>query len=86
MHVYIIVLFVTYCVFRRRQWDICCRSRRELSNAKVKSDFRLTGVEIWPFPSLKGVILYGELARGGWRNQGHRARGTERGRLLELAH
>ena len=28
----------------------------ELSNAIVKSDFRLTGVEIWPFPFRKGVF------------------------------
>ena len=37
-------------VFRQCQWDTSCRTRRELSNAIVKSDFRLTGVELWPFP------------------------------------
>ena len=36
--------------FDECHWDTSCRSRRELSNAIVKSDFRLTGVEIWPFP------------------------------------
>ena len=30
--------------------------RRELSNATVKSDFRLTDVEIWPFPFLEGFF------------------------------
>ena len=37
-------------VLRQYQWDTSCRTRRELSNAIVKSDFRLTGVELWPFP------------------------------------
>ena len=45
-----------YDVFWQCQWDPSCRSRRELSNAIVKSDFRLTGVEIWPFPFRKGVF------------------------------
>ena len=42
--------FVKSDVFRQCQWDPSCRTRRELSNAIVKSDFRLTGVELWPFP------------------------------------
>ena len=42
--------FVKSDVFRQCQWDTSCRTRRELSNAIVKSDFRLTGVELWPFP------------------------------------
>ena len=40
----------TYDVFRQCQWDTSCRSRRELSNALVKSDFGLRDVAIWPFP------------------------------------
>ena len=35
-------------------------SRRELSNAIVKSDFRLTHVEIWPFPFRNGPQLHHE--------------------------
>ena len=69
--------FIEYDLFRQRQWHTSCRSRRKLSNAIVKSDIRLTGVEIWLFPFRKGVILYGELAKGGWENQGNRAGGTE---------
>ena len=61
--------------FRQCQWGTSCRSRKGLSNAKVKSDSRLTGVEIWPFPFRKGVISYGELARGGWQIQGTRELG-----------
>ena len=37
-------------MFRQGQWDASCRARRELSNALVKSDFRLTDVEMWTFP------------------------------------
>ena len=55
MYIYVI-FFVKYDVFRQCQWDTSCRSRRELSNAIVKSDFRLTGVEIWPFPFRKRVF------------------------------
>ena len=43
--------FVQRGVFRQCQWDTSCRTRRELSNAIVKSYFRLTVVELWPFPS-----------------------------------
>ena len=46
--------FVKSNVFRQCQWDPSCRTRRELSNAIVKSDFRLTDVEIWPFPFRNG--------------------------------
>ena len=43
---------------------ICCCSTmqiqvvdlEQLSDAIVKGDFHLTGVEIWPFPFRKGVI------------------------------
>ena len=71
IYIYVYHFFVKHDVFRQCQWDTSCRSRRELSNAIVKSDFHLTGVEIWPFPFRKGVI-YGKLARGGWGNQGKR--------------
>ena len=46
--------------FRMRQSKMICR---------------LTCVRIWPFPFRKGVI-HGELARGGWGNQGNPAGGT----------
>ena len=74
---YICHFFLKSDFFRQCQWDTSSRSRRELSNAIVKRDFRLTGVEIWPCPFRKGVILYGEPARGGWGNQGNRGEGTE---------
>ena len=57
--IYICHLFVKYDVFRQCQWDTSCRSRRELSNAIVKSDFRKAGVEIWPFPFRKGFFTGG---------------------------
>ena len=47
---YIYHFLEKYDVFRQCQWEASCRSRRELSNAIVKSDFRKAGVEIWPFP------------------------------------
>ena len=47
-------------------------------NAIVESYFRRTGGEIWPFPFREGVI-YGELARGGWGNQGKRGLGEPGG-------
>ena len=50
IYIYIYHFFVKYHVFRQCQWDTSCRSRRELSNAIVKRDFRKAGVEIWPFP------------------------------------
>ena len=50
MFIYIYHVFVTYYDFRQCQWDIRCGSRRDLSNALVKSDFRLADVEIWAFP------------------------------------
>ena len=50
MYIYIYHFSVTYHVFRQCQWDTSCRSRRDLSNALVKSDFRLTDGDIWPFP------------------------------------
>ena len=56
IYVYICIyhFFVRYHVCRQCQWDTSWRSRRELSNAVVKSDFRLTDVEIWPFPFRNG--------------------------------
>ena len=56
IHIYIYTYhcFVQSIVFRQCQWDRSCRSRRELSNAIVKSDFGLTDVEIWPFPFRNG--------------------------------
>ena len=50
IYIHIYDFFVKSDVFRQCQWDTSCRTRRELSNAIVKSDFRLTGVELWPFP------------------------------------
>ena len=50
IYTYIYDFFVKSDVFRQCQWDPSCRTRRELSNAIVKSDLRLTGVELWPFP------------------------------------
>ena len=50
IYIYIYHSFVKYYVFRQCQWDASCRSRRDLSNALVRSDIRLTYVEIWPFP------------------------------------
>ena len=50
IYVYIYHFVLKYNVFRQCQWEASCRSRRELSNAIVKSDFRKAGVEIWPFP------------------------------------
>ena len=50
IYTYIYDFFVKSYVFRQCQWDQSCRTRRELSNAIVKSDFRLTGVELGPFP------------------------------------
>ena len=52
-------LFVKYDVFRQGQWDTSCRSRRDLSNAIVKRDFRKAGVEIWPFSFRKAVFKRG---------------------------
>ena len=49
-YIYIYHFFVKSNIFRQCQWDTSCRTRRELSNAIVKSDFRLTGAELWPFP------------------------------------
>ena len=75
-HTYVCIypfFFIKYGMFWQSQWYTGCRklSRRELSDAIVKSVFRLTGVEIWRFPFRKGVILYGELAReaGGTREE-----------------
>ena len=45
-----IISFVTSDVLRQCQWNANCRSRRDLSNALVQSYFRLTDVEILPFP------------------------------------
>ena len=50
IYIYIYHFLLTSVVFRQCQWDPSCRTRRELSNAIVNSDFRLTGVELWPFP------------------------------------
>ena len=49
VYIYIYHFFVKYFVFRQCQWDTSCSSRRDLSNALVKSHFRLTDGEIWPF-------------------------------------
>ena len=50
MHKYICIYvchsFVNYDVLRQCQWDTSCRSRRDLSDALVKSDYHLTEVEI----------------------------------------
>ena len=57
MHIYVymcVSFLCKICVFRQCQWDTSCRTRRELSNAIVKRDFRLTGVELWPFPFRNG--------------------------------
>ena len=62
-------LYVKSNVSRQCQWDTSCSSRRELLHAIVKSDFRLTGVEMWP--SL-------------FRKRGHIIWGTCKGRLVEL--
>ena len=83
---YISFVVVKSDMFGECQRDTGCRSRRELENAIVKSDFRLTGVETWPFSFRKDVILHGGLARGGWANQGNRGAGTAGGRGLEPAH
>ena len=54
IYIYIHDFFVKSDVFRQCQWDPSCRTRRELSNALVKSDFRLADVEIWLFPFRNG--------------------------------
>ena len=58
---------------RQCKWDTSCRSRRELSSAIVTNDFRLTGVEIWPFGFGKGSYNMGNLQgkAGGTREKGH---------------
>ena len=86
IYIYICHFFVKHLVFGQCQWDTACRSRTELSNAIVKSHFRLTRAKIWPLPFCEGVILYGDLAKGGWGEQGNRAVGTEGGRGEEPAH
>ena len=43
-------LLLKHDVFRQGQCDESCGFRRELSNAIVQSDVRLTSVKIWPFP------------------------------------
>ena len=71
MYTYIYHFFVKSNVFRQCQWDTSCRARRELSNAIVKSDFRLTDVEIWPFQFRNGpasvtsliVILFNNVTK-----------------------
>ena len=59
VHIYVYIhiyhFFPKSNVFRQCQWDPSCRSRRELSNAIVKSHFRLTYVEIWPFLFRNGL-------------------------------
>ena len=51
IYIYICISFLVESnVFRHCQRDPSCRTRKELSNAIVKSYFRLTGVELWPFP------------------------------------
>ena len=47
---YHLCLLLQYFVFPQFHGDTGCRARRELSNAILKSDYRLTGVEIWLFP------------------------------------
>ena len=55
IYVYMCASFICKIrAFRQCQWDTSCRTRRELSNAIVKSDFRLTDVEVWPFPFRNG--------------------------------
>ena len=50
IYIYIYHFFVKSDVFWQCLWDTSCRTRREPSNAIVKSGFRLTGGELWPFP------------------------------------
>ena len=57
IYIYISHFFVKSVVFRQCQWDPSCRSRRELSNAIIKSHFRLTDVDIWPFLFRNGPAL-----------------------------
>ena len=55
--IYIYVICLQHIMFLRQcQRDTSCKSRRELSNAIVKLDFRKAGVEIWPFPFRKGFF------------------------------
>ena len=64
IYIYICHLFVKYDVFGQCKWGTSCRSRRELSNAIVKSDFRKAGVEIWPFP-FRNWVFKGSLGLPG---------------------
>ena len=75
LYIYIISLCgVEYDVFCQCQRDTICRARRELSNAIVNSDVRLTSVEILAFPfrieffngSLGVLGLVGGALSGPW--------------------
>ena len=70
-----------------RCWSVLCKVFSLYYVQVVKSDVRLTGVEIWPFPFRKlGHIIWGTCKGRLGEPQKKETGGTEGGRPLELAH